>query len=97
MTPPAAIWEVQYQADRRNHHHRCKCCMRVLADGDQALMIRVAAKKTHVIHLACGSVQHGDAAWTWRDAMEYWGIEYLNRCGWEISLPAQPKAVALAA
>lgn len=45
MRAPAVIWEVAYQADRRGHHHRCRCCNRVLKDGESALMVRVDAAR----------------------------------------------------
>lgn len=90
MKPPAAIWEVEYRVDRRGHHHRCRCCRRVLKDGEKALMTRMGSHKTVVIHLACGAVQHGTAAWTWRDAMTYWGSEFLIESGWKLALPACP-------
>lgn len=41
MQANAAFWEVAYKADRRGHHHRCRCCNRVLKDGEAALMVRV--------------------------------------------------------
>ena len=76
MQASAPVWEVEYQADRRRHHHRCRCCNRVLIDGERALMVRVSWKKTYAIHLGCGDKQHGAAAWTWRDAFAHWGAAY---------------------
>lgn len=76
MRAPAAFWEMAYQADRRGHHHRCRCCSRVLKDGEQALMVRVGWRKTYAVHLECGGKPHGTYGWTWRDAFAHWGAEY---------------------
>lgn len=76
MRAPEVIWEVAYQADRRGHHHRCRCCNRVLKDGESALMVRVGWKKTYAIHQECGEKPHGSSAWTWRDVFAHWGAEY---------------------
>ena len=76
MRAPTVIWEVAYQADRRGLHHRCRCCNRVLKDGESALMVRVGWKKTYAIHQECGEKPHGSSAWTCRDAFVHWGAEY---------------------
>lgn len=95
MRSPAPVWEVEYQADRRGHHHRCRCCNRVLKDGEQALMVRVGWKKTYAIHMDCGGMQHGSAAWTWRDAFKHWGEEY--RQGKVLPMPDLTNKAGLAA
>ena len=86
MRPQATVWEFDYLADLRGHHHRCRCCNRVLKDGERALMVRVGWKKTYAIHASCGDKQHGTSAWTWRDALAHWGAEYQQ--GKALPIPA---------
>jgi hypothetical protein len=87
---PSPTWEGPYRHDRRKHRHRCRCCHVVLNEGDPAIMARVAHLKTLAIHAACGDKQHGDAAWTWRDAMAFWGTQHLIAVGWKLPLPPVP-------
>lgn len=94
MRAPAVIWEVAYEADRRGHHHRCRCCNRVLKDGESALMVRVGGKKTYAIHQECGEKPHGTSAWTWRDAFAHWGVEYQR--GKAMPMPSMSKSKQLA-
>lgn len=96
MKPPAPSWEADYKRDRRGHAHRCRCCNRILVEGDRVIMARVSGGKTWAVHQACGAIQHGLAEGrTWADAMACWGTEYLIACGWKI--PQHPYATAHAA
>jgi hypothetical protein len=69
---PARSYSTEYRHDRRKHRHRCRCCARIINEGEPVIMARVN-KGTFAIHAACGDKQHGDSASTWRDAMQAWG------------------------
>lgn len=53
------VWETDYRADRRRHHHRCVACNRIVATGERVLMGRPYAvladrpSPTKVVHVAC--------------------------------------------
>jgi hypothetical protein len=66
-----SVYETSYRHDRRRHRHRCRCCARIINEGEAVIQARVS-NSTYSIHEACGDKQHGDAAWTWRDAMTEW-------------------------
>lgn len=96
MKAPEPVWECTYAHDRRAHRHRCRVCSRILEAGQRVVMTRVAGHKTIAIHAEpCSGKQHGTAAWTWRDAMRFWGVEYLRACGWtKLELPPVPQMMA---
>ena len=88
MKPPAPLFELPYQHNRRKHRHRCRCCLRIVEAGEQVLMARVPTgfvvgqNKTWVLHLACGDKQHGKGPWLHRDALRQSGVEHLRNSGW---------------
>jgi len=93
MKAPSPSWEADYKHDRRAQAHRCRCCNRILVEGERVIMAKVAGGKTLAIHHACGDRQHGTAeGWSWADAMACWGTESLIGCGWKI--PQHPYATA---
>ena len=94
MKSPAPIWTTEYARDRWAERPRCRCCNRILEIGNSVLMARAGVGDRAVIHTECGEKQHGTAAWTWADAMAYWGTEHLIACGWKLTLPAQPASPA---
>ena len=91
MKTPASTWEADYRHDRRSHRHRCRCCNRILNEGDRVLMARVSGRDTWAIHIVCASRPH-IAPWTWRDAMTAWGTVYLRQAGYR--LPLHPMELA---
>jgi hypothetical protein len=66
------LFEIDYRHDRRAHRHRCRCCSKILNEGDRVLMARVG-KGTVAIH-----IEHADepnfpgSPMTHRQAMEQW-------------------------
>lgn len=92
MKAPAPFWEIEYHHDRRAHRHRCRCCSRIIEAGEQVIQARIGEQRTLTIHATCGDLRHGTAAWTWRDAMRFWGLEYLKACGWKVELPPIERA-----
>lgn len=99
MKMPAPYWTVNYQVDRRNHHHRCQCCNRNIADGETVLMHRFA-KGTKALHVSCADRKTING-FTWRELFEAHGMAYLAYSGWpdakawmETAPIAQPGAVA---
>ena len=92
MRTPSPTWTTEYRHDRRAHAHRCRCCNRVIQAGERVIMAKVADRKTYAVHEACGATPHGSAAWTFADAMAYWGTEHLRALGYKIPLPAMPLA-----
>lgn len=84
MKPPAPCWEMEYAHDRREHRHKCRCCGRIVNEGESVIMTRMTAKQTFVIHKACEKKQYGTSEWTWRKAMETWGNDYLRKTGWRV-------------
>lgn len=97
MKTPSPIWEASYRHDRRFHRHRCRCCNRIINDGERVLMIRVRGyrnNKTWAIHVEPCAAKPFDVPgdrdrMTWRDAMTAWGVEHLRKCGWKIPQPNQ--------
>jgi hypothetical protein len=86
MQAQAAFLEAEDQADRLEYQHRCRCCNRVLTDGERSLMVRVGWRKAYAIHDGCGDKQRDKAGWTWRDAFARLGTEYHQ--GKALSMPA---------
>lgn len=84
MKMPAATWPMIYWSSRRKHNHRCQCCRKIIAEGDEVLMAKVVGKASRCVHVACASRPYPtqDSPLTWRDALEGWGMEYLAACGW---------------
>ena len=65
------IWEADYRHDRRKHAHRCRCCQRILQDGDRALFMKLrSARGTWAVHIECAGKPH--PCGTWRDAFAAW-------------------------
>src|SRR5262245_61215877 len=97
MPTPSPSWESSYRSDRRKHSHRCRCCNRIIKDGERVLMIRLRGfrgNKTWALHIvACADQPHTNG-WTWRDAFECWGTEHLRRCGYR--LPEHPMMLGAA-
>lgn len=73
-------WSATYAHDRRKHRHQCRVCRRNINAGEAVFMAKIEAKKTRAVHEACADVQHGTAAWTWRDAMKWWAFEHQLKC-----------------
>ena len=92
MKAPAPTWTATYQHDRSHARHRCRCCNRILNAGDMVILARIGCNETLAIHDECGEKQHGTADWRWRDAMAYWGTEYLRAVGYRVELPPVPAA-----
>jgi hypothetical protein len=93
MRPPSPTWETTYASNRRKHSHRCRCCDRIIAEGERVLMVRLRGfrgNKTWAIHIdpCSGRLHSPDSGWTWRDAFTCWGTEHLRQCGW--ALPEHP-------
>ena len=85
MKTPSPTWQTEYRHDRRAHRHRCRCCNRILNEGDQVIMTR-AGNKTVAIHAECASKPHTPGRWTWADVMLAWGIEHLRAQGFKVDL-----------
>lgn len=54
MRAPSPTWETTYASNRRKHSHRCRCCDRIIAEGERVLMVRLRGyrgNKTWAIHL----------------------------------------------
>lgn len=85
MKTPDATFELEYKHDRRAHRHRCRCCRRILTEGERVLMARVGRSgRTWAIHIdPCASVPFV-GGFVWRDAMEAWGQDRLRRQGFKI-------------
>jgi hypothetical protein len=76
FTVPA--WTVEsYAHDRRSHRHRCKCCHRIIQDGDAAFVARVKAHKSIAVHAECAStpVMPGRSE-TYRDTLREAAFQY---------------------
>lgn len=82
MRVPDAIWSAIYSHSRRTHRHRCRCCSKIIDDGQNVVMARVVGAKTWAIHETCATKPF--FAMTWRDAMECWGQTYLRAIGYKI-------------
>jgi len=81
--PPT--WEADYQHDRRKHRHRCCCCQRIIEAGERVLMAKVGGRRSRAIHIYCAAKPHGTGGrWTYRDAMEAWGTDYLKKIGFAV-------------
>jgi hypothetical protein len=95
---PELTFEIDYRNDRRLHRHRCRCCSKLLDNGQRALMVRLSGK-TWAVHIACADKPMGQGGWTWRDAFEAWGGDHLRKTGWIIDRHpmSQPGAVKGAA
>ena len=76
------VWTAtSYATDRRTHRHRCKCCNRVIAVGDTAVVSRVSGKKTIAVHGACADlVVVPGRAWTYRDVLREAAFQYELAC-----------------
>ncbi len=85
MTTPSPTFECDYAHDRREHRHRCRCCSRIIEDGEKVLMVRLQ-RKIWALHIACADKLNSQPheGWTWRDSFEAWGIDHLRACGWKI-------------
>ncbi|TCL70610.1 hypothetical protein [Rhizobium sp. BK251] len=80
---PKPFWSMTYASDRRKHSHRCQCCRKIIAEGDAVIMARVVGKATRCIHESCAKKPYGGSKFSWRDALEAWGMEYLANCGFQ--------------
>lgn len=73
MKPRPRIWETEsYSRSRRKHAHRCKCCQRIMREGEAALFYR-HARGCWVVHLECADkmAQNIDGkVITWREQFE---------------------------
>jgi hypothetical protein len=78
-----ATWEMDYSASRRQHHHRCCSCRKIIKDGERVFMARVVGKATRCMHDSCAKSPYGFPGYTGRDFLEAWGMEYLAACGWQ--------------
>lgn len=68
----AKPWEADYRHDRRKHRHRCRCCGRILNEGNRVLMAKVANRTTWALHIACADKPNGEPNFTWRDSFNAW-------------------------
>jgi hypothetical protein len=84
MKRPEPLWETDYRADRRKHHHRCFSCNRILQNGERAIMVRVDGRATRVAHVTCADRQVPESLRTTREIMREWGLSYLKSCGWKV-------------
>lgn len=85
MRPPVATWTADYAHNRRKSAHRCRCCNRILKDGERVIMTRVVRGGTLAIHEACGALQHvPDQPGSWADMMAFWGRDWQRALGFKI-------------
>lgn len=80
MKMPSAFWETTYSASRRRNRHRCVCCNKIVAEGEQIFMARLQSVKTKVLHVAC-SEKPATNGFTQLQLLEAHGMEYLSGCG----------------
>lgn len=78
---PPAYWAMTYSASRRAHHHRCRCCRKILGEGEAVLMARTAARKTQCLHETCAD-RVGPDGYSERDYLEAHGMAHLAACGY---------------
>lgn len=81
MSMPSPIWSMNYSSSRRKSSHRCWCCNKVIKEGEAVLMARVTGKATRCMHEACSEKPYGASAFSGRDYLEAWGMEYLANIG----------------
>lgn len=82
MKMPSAYWIMAYTASKRKHNHRCQCCNKIVADGEQVYMARIAGFKTRVLHVDCAS-RISFNGFTCLQYLEAHGMGYLASCGWK--------------
>lgn len=88
MKHPNPAFEIDYRHDRRAHRHRCRCCRRVINDGERVVMTRLKGKSWAIHVSPCADLQYGSSAFVWRDAMIAWGNAHLRKLGYGISFTA---------
>lgn len=91
MRAPSPAFELDYRHDRRKHRHRCRCCSKVINDGERVLMARQPRASIAIHVVPCANVAFATASdvenkagWLWRDAMECWGTMHLRACGFRV-------------
>lgn len=81
MSYGAAYWKLtSYRADRRQHHHRCQCCNRIIETGEHVYMARIVGRKTHALHVDCAG-KEAINGFTHLQLLEAHGYEYLAAIG----------------
>lgn len=81
MAIPDRIWSAVYRHDRRKHRHRCRCCNRIVNEGEQVIMMRVQ-RGSWLLHEDCADKPH--PVGTWRGAFEAWA-------GQELPIISEPR------
>lgn len=70
----APTWTVDHRHDRRKHAFRCRCCNKVISDGEPTIFARmVKGNRYWAIHEACGDKRHSDT-YSWREIMHEWSV-----------------------
>lgn len=72
----AGSWEAPASYSRRSHQFRCKCCRKIIAEGEAAIFSRKGSDRKRgnrvwAIHTGCGDVRHSES-YTWREVMALW-------------------------
>ena len=66
------VWEALYARPRRKHAHRCKCCRKILQEGNPALWYRYG-RGTYVVHAECADqIAEPTSGFTWRQLFGAW-------------------------
>lgn len=64
-------WVYRHTAGRRAHAHRCRCCWKVIAEGEGVLCWAITHKKTWMVHTECADKRHSET-YTWREVFNVW-------------------------
>jgi hypothetical protein len=65
------VYSWTYKNDRRGHRHRCRCCNRIINEGEQVVMgVLPRTGRTIAVHEdPCASQRHSPQ-YTWREVFE---------------------------
>lgn len=69
-------WEAPAKYTRRSAQFRCKCCRRLIAEGETAIFSRKGDQRTRgnriwAIHAECGDLRHSPS-YSWREVLAVW-------------------------
>lgn len=71
MKRPTRTWSQNYKHDRRVQRHRCRCCWKIINDGEEAILSRVGNRTTWALHSECATKRHSDL-YTWGEIFAVW-------------------------
>lgn len=73
----ARTWEAPANYSRRKAQQRCRCCRKVIAEGEAAIFARMnkarfgGGNRVWAVHAECGDKRHSET-YTWREVLAEW-------------------------